>query len=830
MNKKLIFTLLITLSATASVLSQGRGSGGQGKMSNFTGTVKGSIIDAETNAPVEYANIVFHSVRDSSMVTGGITNEDGLFSVSKVPAGRYFAKAKFIGYNTTSVETFSVNPKNPIVNMGDIELQPASENLEAVTVTGQKQMLTHNLDKKAYNVGSDINAEGGSALEIMETIPSVEVDMEGNVSLRGSQNVTILVDGRPSTYSSIEEIPANIIETVEVITNPSARYDPDGLSGIINIVLKKRRDPGYHGMVMLNAGTGDKYMSTLNFNYREDKFNFFTNLSYRQLRMTGETISDRRMTNGDDDLTSLLQQNQDFRRGGDFISARGGVDYFINDASTLTLSGGYNSRDFVRWDITQTETDVYLPSTTSDLYYREDDGDSGFSSYNMALNYTLNGNGNGRELTADVFFNRWDGLFKSDLTQWWEETTNPEISEQSIDDFATSILTFQTDLVHPVGNGGRIETGLKGIIRTQDSDFTFYNIVDDNQNEDDNRSNWFIYDEQQYSAYAIYSNTFADGKLSYQGGLRVEQAFTKANQRAMEEEPIDREFLNWFPSAHIRWNISDKNSAQVAYSKRVSRPSTRLLNPFVNYSDPLNRSTGNPWLNPEFTNSFEISYSHTLPKTRFSASTYYRNTTDIISRYVEIETDETEGYDYAMSTFRNIDESETVGLEGVVTQTVTPWWKVNASANYNYIKLYADYLDKESSEGDNWTTRATSTFSIGKNLELQLTGNYRSPSLSVGGSLRFWQSGGGQGKTEEMYWFDLGMRLNVLNRKGTITLRVSDILNTMKYEALTWGPNFTSNMERTRESRIIWLGFSYRINEYRSRRERRPDDIDMDFD
>ncbi len=830
MNKKLAFTLLIIIGASTSVLSQGRGSGGQGGMTNFTGTVKGKIVDAETDVPVEYANIVFYSLRDSSMVTGGITSEDGTFSISKVPAGKYYAEAKFIGYNTTKVEVFSVNPRNPNVNIGDIVLKPASENLEAVTVTGQKQMLTHNLDKKAYNVGSDINAEGGSALEIMETIPSVEVDMDGNVSLRGSQNVTILVDGRPSTYSSIDEIPANIIETVEVITNPSARYDPDGLSGIINIVLKKRRDPGYHGMVMLNAGTGDKYMSTVNFNYREKKFNFFTNLSYRQFRMSGETISDRKMTNGDDELMSLLQQNQDFRRGGDFISARGGVDYFISDASTLTFSGGYNSRDFVRWDVTQTATETYLPSTSNDLYYREDDGDSGFSSYNMALNYTLNGNENGRKLTADVFFNRWDGLFKSDLNQWWDNNSNPEIFEQSIDNFATSILTFQTDLIHPIGNGGRLETGLKGMIRTQDSDFTFYSVIANNFIEDNNKSNWFIYDEQQYSAYAIYSNTFADGKFSYQGGVRVEQAFTKADQRATNEEPIDRDFLNWFPSAHIRWNITEKNSAQIAYSKRVSRPSTRLLNPFVNYSDPLNRSAGNPWLNPEFTNSFEISYSHTLPKTRLSASTYYRNTTNIISRYVEIETDESEGYDYAMSTFRNIDESESLGVEGVITQTITPWWKINASANYNSIKLYADYLDEESSEGDSWTTRANSTFNIGKNVELQLTGNYRSPSLSVGGSMRFWQSGGGQGRTEEMYWLDMGMRINVLNKKGTITLRVSDILNTMKYEALTWGPSFTSNIERIRESRIIWVGFSYRINEYRNRKERRPEDIDMDFE
>lgn len=798
--------------------------GGQMMDPNFTGTVKGKVIDKNDNQPVEYANIAFYRMRDSTLVTGGITNAKGEFSIDKVPMGRYYAEVKFIGYNTLPVEPFVVSPRQPETMLGDLFLLPAAENLEAVVVTGQRQMLTHNLDKKVFNVERDINAEGGTALEIMQNIPSIEVDMEGNISLRGSQNVTILVDGRPSTYSSIEEIPASIIESVEVITNPSARYDPDGLSGIVNIVLKKRREPGYHGMVMLNAGTGDKYNGTVNFNYRQDKLNFFTNASFRMHSMTGRTISDR-TTTFNNSTTSKLLQDQDFTRQGQFVNLRGGVDYFINNSNTLTLSGGYSYRNFSIWDITQSDILFNLRDSS---FARTNDGGNDGDSYNFALNYKLTGKQKGQELTADIFFNAMDGRNSSDITQNWLTGEYADMLERTNSGFLSNNLTLQTDFVQPVGNGGRLETGLKATLRNQDSDYKFYNFIANSWIDDALKSNDFQYKEQQYSAYAIYSNTFGDGKFSYQGGLRVEQAFTSAIQKATHDEPIDRKFLNFFPSAHIKWDINPKNSAQIAYSRRVSRPNTRLLNPFIDYSNPLFLSMGNPMLNPEFTNSLELSYYYNLPKTRISGTVFQRNTTDIITRFVEVDEN-----DISWSTFVNIDKSESLGVEGVITQTIAPWWRVNGSASYYQTILHSELLDDRSSKGNSWTARATSTWNLGKNVELQLNGNYRSPSVSVGGgSMMFWQSGGGQGITKEMYWLDLGMRVNVLNRKGTVTLRVSDLLNSMTFRSESWGNNFSSNIERTRESRIIFLGFSYRINEYRVRRDRQPngDDSSMDME
>lgn len=822
MKSKLIASVILLALTATSTYAQNRMGGGQGMSSNFTGTVKGKVIDKTHNIPVEYASIAFYSLRDSSLVTGGITNEKGEFLIEKVPGGRYYSEVQFIGYTTLKLEPFAVNPKNIEVSLGTILLEPSSENIEGVVVTGQKQMLTHNLDKKVFNVEKNINSEGGSALELMESIPSVQVDMEGNVSLRGSQNVTILVDGKPSTYTSIEEIPAGIIESIEVITNPSARYDPDGLSGIINIVLKKKRDPGYHAMVMLNAGTGDKYNGTLNVNYREDKINVFTNISYRQHKMMGETLSDRITTMSNSNQSTLLQ-DQDFTRQGQFVTLGGGLDYFINNSNTLTLSGGYNSRDFDIWDITQ--TDLKMPLQTTQ-YQRENVGSMGGSSYNLALNYKLNGKQKGQELTADVFFNSMLGLNNSDMSQVWNIGSFANLYEQSETDFNGNVFTMQTDLVQPVGNGGRIETGLKAMTRSQDNDYIFRSLISNTWTPDLMRNNNFIYSEQQFSAYAIYSNTFADGKFSYQGGIRAEQAFTDADQKATNDAPIKRDFLNFFPSAHIKWEINEKNSAQVAYSKRVNRPNTRFLNPFIDYTDPLNLSMGNPWLNPELTNSFEISYYYNLPKTKLNATVYQRYTTDIATRIVEVDN---EGI--AWSTFQNIDKSNITGFEGVVSQTIAPWWKVNGNFNYSQIKLTSSFLDEKSSKGDSWSVRGTSSWNIGKNVELQATGNYRSPSVSVGGSMRFWQSGGGQGTTEAMYWFDLGMRINVLKNKGSINIRVSDILNSMNFKSQTWGDNFTSSIQRTRESRIIFVGFSYRINEYKARKDKQgAEALDMDME
>lgn len=788
-------------------------------LSMGSGTVRGTVTDSRLGVPLEYASVVIHRLSDSSLVTGSITNASGGFEIQNVPYGKYYAQAQFIGYNTITTESFSVNPREQEVNLPPILLKSSTEDLEAVVVTGQRQMISHNLDKRVFNVGQDITTEGGTALDVMRNIPAVEVDIDGNVKLRGNTNVTILVDGRPSNLTSLDEMPASMIESVEVITNPSARYDPDGLSGIINIVLKRQRNAGYHGMLMLNAGTGHKYSGSVNFNYRQDKVNLFTNINLRQFRTTGSSLSDRTSTLPEN--SSLLIQDQNFRRGGQFSNLRAGADYFINQHNTLSLSGSLNMRGFNSWE--QTQNSNFVPiETLSDSYVRENTGDNDFQIYEVALNYRNNGNGNGRELLADVFYSQFNGDFNSQLNQEWDVLPNqpllPPLRETSGTHSNSHNLTLQTDLVQPVGNGGRLETGLKGIVNTTDNNYNF--SVFDSQasfwNTDNLRSNNFIYNEQIYSAYAIYSIALAP--ISYQAGLRAEQAFTKGQQLA-NDELIDRNFLNFYPSAHIKWDINEQNSLQLAYSRRVSRPHIRLLNPFTDYSDPLNISTGNPWLEPEFTGSYELGYMLNQQNTRLTATAFHRNTKNVISRYVTLLPN-----GVTQSSFRNLNSSLSYGVEGIITQTLTRWWRANINASYFWTQIDGESIPPQAREGYSWTARGTSTWNIGRNLEVQINGNYHSPAVTAGGTnFRFWQSAGGQGRTHEMYWFDLGIRLQVLNRRGTLSLRVSDVLATQRFSSSTFGSNFTTNLVRTHESQVVHLGFSYRINDYRQRRERRAD-------
>jgi len=788
-------------------MSQG---GGRMPMEGGFGTLKGTILDETTNLPVEYANIIIYKMRDSSMVTGGITDLKGNFSIDKIPFGRYYIDFKFIGYKNSRVEGVAINPKQPEVTLDAIKLKSVSENIEGVTVTGQKSMIQHNLDKKVINVDRAINAEGGTALDIMRNIPSVEVDVQGNVSLRGSSNLTILVDGKPSQIVSLEELPSTIVQSVEVITNPSVRYDPDGMSGILNIVLKKKKTPGYHGMVSLNAGTGNKYSGTVNMNMRQGKLNFFGNFDYRHFYSIGSGVLNRIYSTG-----STQNDNQNDSRDGLSNNFRGGIDYFINPNNTLSFSGSVNVRNFDGNEnsISQFNSVPVLTQLT--------DNASTMGGKEMALNYKKTFNKPGQEFSVDAIFSSYNRNTDENTDRTENGISN---SDKSNTVGINNAFTFQSDLVKPVGNGGRVETGIKGIIRKQDGDFTFKTLVAPNDWQDTaNISNRFILNDQIYAGYLIYSNSI--GPISYQGGVRIEDQLKTIDQRT-DNTTINVSLFNYFPSAHIKWELNKVNALQVSYSKRVNRPSGRVLNPFIDKENIYNPSFGNPYLKPEFTSSYELGHSFNLEKTNINSTLFYRRTTDKITEVItEIRPGPTEMQDTLMTSYMNLSSGSTAGLEVVISQTFTKWWKANGSFSFFNAKL--DGYESNSfvyaaSESNSWTAKVSSSFTIVKNLELQLNANYRSPVISgVSGDSN--HGPGGQGKTEEIYWLDLGMRYNILKNKATITLRVSDVFNTRQFKSNTFYSTFSSFQSQSHESQIVFLGFSYRINDYKQRQSKIED-------
>jgi len=829
---KNLFTISLIFLSVYVYSQEGQGQqrmGGEGRMpmGAGTGTIKGSIIDDSNSLPVEYANVIIYRMRDSSLVTGGITDTIGNYSIDKIPYGKYYVDFKFIGYHNLRINNVMVTPKLSEVVLDPVKLKPASENIEEVIVTGQKSMLQHNLDKTVFNVDRNINAEGGTVLDIMRNIPSVEVDVEGNVSVRGSSNLTILVDGRPSQIVSLDELPANLVQSVELITNPSVRYDPDGLSGILNIVLVKKKTPGYHGMVSLNAGTGNKYSGTVNLNIRQGKVNYFANFDYRLFNSTSSGIMNR-ITNKLNSSTSLIDtmftfQNSDNDRGGLSNNLRGGIDYFINDKNTLSFTASANIRNYIGDESTETENYMNSIGLPFSNYVRSSDNDSKMLGNEAAINYKRTYSEQGQEFTADLFFSSNN----RDSEELLEQTqTNGSVFEKTNTYGFNYTITFQSDFVKPIGNGGRLETGVKGIYRKQDADYAF---LENDLNPDEwirnyDVSNRFVLTDQIYAGYAIYSNTI--GPISYQAGVRIEDQVKDADQRTTDSV-VNLSFFNFFPSAHLKWDIDKKNSVKVSYGRRVNRPSPRDLNPFINIEDPLNLSYGNPWLEPEFTDAYEIGHSLNFSKTNINSTLFYRYRTNLISRKTEL-----------LDSLRtitsplNLNGGSTLGVEFIVSQKLTSWWRVNG--NFSYFKANIDdkTIDLQASESTSWTAKLTSSLNLGKNIEIQLNGNYRSPvitGIGGGGHGPGGGSGGSQGKSKEIYSLDLGLRYMVLKDKGTITLRVSDIFNTRQFESDSWGDNFTTYSKNIHESQIVFLGFSYRINDYKQRSTKQMENME-DFE
>jgi len=787
------------------------------------GILTGSITDKKTGIPIEYANVVLYKTKDSTMINGVITDKKGNFRIEKVPFGNFYIKVNFIGYKSGIVSSIMIKPDAPIKNLGDIFLETSSTMIEGATITGEKDQMEYNLDKKVVNVDKNLSLAGGSAIDVMQTIPSVTVDVEGTVSLRGSSNVTILVDGRPSGFTSLDQLPASMIERVEIVTNPSARYDPDGMSGIINIVLKKKKEPGYNGLVSLNLGTHDKYMGSINLNYRYNKINVFANYDVRYFSMNGNSTNNRE--SWFNDTSSFLDQYNRTRNHGKFHNLKGGVDYFINDFNTLSISGSYHTRAFESDNLYKNTSTDYTHALT-DYYERKSDGKNASTGYEINMNYKKTFEKKGREWTIDGAFEKHDNESGQDM-----ELQPYDLNMMRIDqsEFQKSLTLndnyegqFRTDYVHPIAKG-RLETGYKFDFDHNNQDYTLSDL-DSLQSSwilDSNTSNQFIYNEQIHAAYLIYSNSIK--KFQYQAGIRIEESFANGNQ-VTQNEKFSRARFGWFPSVHLKYEFNKTHALQLSYSRRVRRPGVRQLNPFTNYSDPLNLSTGNPYLEPEYTNSGEFGYDFNYKGTSITTSVFYRQTTGMMSRITTLDTN-----GISHSTYENLSNGTSYGVELVFAQKLFKWWKINTSGSYFRQQYEGDNVSTMASSSYSWTSKINSTWSPMKGFDIQTSFYYNSPVVSASGAGdHFFSGSSGQGKMAENYWADLGIKKDFLKGALSLSFRVADVFKTQKYNSWSWGENYTTTTERNRDSRVVFLGLTYKING--GVKKKRSDDMNMDME
>ncbi len=818
----IVGVLLITLTTIGYAQHPG---GGRPDFQNMPaeGVITGKIVDKDAGKAMEYANFVIYRQKDSTLVNGTVTDSEGKFKLEKVPFGRFYAIANFIGYDKSYIKDIKITPAHKTVDLGTLTLKLAATNLEGVEVNADKDRIEYKIDKKVINVSQDLMASGSSATAVLENVPSVNVDIEGNVSLRGTSNFTVLIDGRPSVLTgsdALQQIPASTIDRIEIITNPSAKYDPDGVGGIINVIQKKMKKPGVNGVINASIGTRDKYKTDALLNYRTKHVNIFGgfDFDYRDFHMKGRNEYTSFLTD------TISHRNTDMN--GDHIrkgyGLKAGIDYYLTDNSTLTLSGRYGGYGF---DTEHNSSRViYTEPFISNEYSKSiSNSNRNGTFYELNLNYLLKFDDKGHQLEAMAFYSNRNGDdeeiqkdYSTDAN--WNLYDSVPQSIRTTEGDNSEDYRVKVDYTKPLGQDGRLEAGYQSRFEIENQDYIFNNFdyaLNDWINNDLYTSQSDFHREI-HSLYTTFSNNW--GSLGYQFGLRGEYTYRRiANEKSPETYVINR--LDVFPTIHFSKKFGDDDEILASYGRRIDRPDGWDLDPFRNYMDPYNIRIGNPALKPEYIDSYELSYQKSFKQSFISFETYYRIDKNNITRIRTIE-DSTE---IIINTFQNLTKDFSLGAELMANLNLTKWLLLNASLDvFNYRLVgYIENADVTKSS-NNWDGKLNATLKFKHDYRAQISGIYRGPTVTV------------QGNREGYFMANVAVRKDFFNRKLTASLSARDILGTAKRVMTSTGTNFISYDNFKRESPIVMLNLSYIINNYKKKnanmnQEMQDSGSDMEF-
>lgn len=832
-----------------------------------TGTIYGKIIDSTTGKGIDAASIqILQTKKDSVsgqtqqvVVTGMLTRANGEFRLEQVPAmGRFTLEVSGIGYRTYKTPFSFIDPTKMKAgnrdmaalmaaldkDLGNIKLGIDNQILSTVTVTGSRPAVQLGIDRKIYNVENNLMAAGGTATDIMKTIPAVNVDIDGNISIRNS-SPQIFVDGRP-TPLTMDQIPADQIESVEVITNPSAKYDASGgTAGILNIVLKKAKRVGYSGSVRAGVDQRGKTNFGGNFNIRQGKFNFFANASFNQRKSLSTGTTDRTTTLKD--TTSRLVQYDKNENGGRFMFGRAGFDFFLDNRNTITVSGMGVKGDFNN----SSSSDIYIdnltdPSVLRSRNGRNSDGHFNFKSMGAGLGFVHNFPKTGHQFTTDFNYNKSkNGSETFTENRRFASATGPETLkylQQQFGNGNNERMTGQADYTNPINDKSKLEAGVRINRSTVNSSNTFANVNSDGSiSIVPQQSSAFTYTDQVLAGYGNFSSKIGSG-FGYQIGLRLESSnydgtvkssvanngggFRDSSSNFSIQYPI-----SLFPSIFLSQKITDDQDIQLNYSRRINRPGFFQLFPFItDYSDSLNLSRGNPNLKPEFTNSFELSYSKNFDRNNnLILSTYYKHTTDLITRYQSADQNPITRDTVLVNTFINANSGYVAGFEAVTKNKINNWWDLTGSINLFTSKIFMDDPSIPTAKSIySWFAKMNHNFKLSKSFSLQFSGDYTSKTvLAPGGTSGGGGGGGGrgfmgmsvsgnaQGYTMPNYGFDGAVKYEFMkNKVASLTLSVNDIFKTRINDVYTNGAFFNQHAVRTRDQQFFRLNFSYRFGKF----------------
>ena len=780
-------------------------------------------MNGQQGVAVSYASVVLFNLRDSSVVEGMLSDEQGMFRMSEIPPGRHRLEIRFPGFHTYLSPVHHFSPRLAESwewNCGDIFLEEDITQLDEAVVIEQSSVMEMRVDRKVFYVGSDLTNRGGNTTELLENIPSVTVDIDGNISLRGSTGVQILIDGRPSGLSGgareafLESLPASAVERVELITNPSARFDPDGTAGILNIVLKKNRLEGFSGQLQGTFGTGDNHDANASLNYRNSKITLSNNLGWndRWMFMKGETERIQYWS-GDSVSTSWVNRPGDSHRGS--LSASTRLEWRPMDA--LTLFTGFNGNTGIRdgWDSTATQ-ETWTGGTLDNLStsaLRTEWGESDSEGSDLFAGWERTLGKQNHKWTGDV---RKSTSSRHSITHFVDTSLVPGASLDPVRTFngsntETNRWLAQSDLILPWGDKGKIELGVKGTWNQETSQFTYteYDSTELRQGIYipfglDTVNYAFRYGENIYAAYLTAGKTF--GIVGFQGGLRTEQVLTSARLEGagnLDAAPFENDYFRVYPSANFYVETDDEHTFSVSYSRRVNRPRGRQLNPYLDMSDPRNHRSGNPFLLPEFTNSYEISHQWQKQRSSVTSSLFFKDTRDVIRRFTSA--DSTTGI--LLSDFQNLGRQHNEGLEIAVMTPIGQSGRLTWSASAYRIVNDGSNLDSPfGTSGLSWSSRMFASWTLGELWKLQANGFVRGASVTP------------QGRFNGFTTFNLAASRNLRNDNWQMTFQVKDVFNTRRWSYNTTTEQFSQEVWRQRESRNLFVSLQYNFGKLEERR------------
>jgi outer membrane receptor for ferrienterochelin and colicins len=766
--------------------------------------VTGKIVDKKSNQPLEDATVTLKNQKNPKALSGGITNNKGEFDADVVP-GIYDITIEFISFKSIEIKGKSITEKT---SLGTIALEDDASQLNEVVIRAEKSSVEIKLDKKVYNVGQDMMVKGGTVSDVLDNVPSVSVDTEGNVSLRGSDNIRILIDGRPSYAVNIAEalrqLPADAIDKVEVITNPSARYDAEGGSGIINIILKKGKNQGFNGTLIASTGIPEAYGLSASVNYKTEKLNYFTTAGYNHRTNEGGGKTNSEYFNKDGSVKNFLDEDRDTKRTKDGFNGRAGVEWTVAPNTYWTNAINYEKNtgednDLINYN-NYDASHIFKGSS-----YRLNTGDTGSENASYTSNLIKNFNDKGHKLTVDASISRNTDDSQSIITgsDNYNNTLNNQVQKQA---------QLQADYVLPLGEGSQFEAGYKGNFGDLNNE---YYVLDDQGVRIDNLSNTLEYKENINAIYTQYG--FKKNKFSYLFGLRWED--TNIHVNLLDTNDFNtKKYNNLFPSAFISYQISDQSNFTTSYSKRLTRPRGRFMNPAVNYSSNVNVFQGNPDLDPSLTDKFDVGYIKRWEKVTFNTSAYFENTKDVFSFVRSPTGDDVNGIPVILSRPINLGKEQKFGFEFTLNYNPFKIWRINSNFNLYNVKTTGEnsYTDTNgdlivqnlNNQANTWFARISSKLTLPYKIDWQLNATYNGEQKTA------------QGKSLDQFSMNTAFSKDLLKDKATIAFNISDIFNTRIMRSYTYLENQTSYGEMQFRKRQFNLSFTYRFNKSKSDREK----------